>query len=200
MAPPWAILVRRNGPRSSVQDASHERKAINAVPRSGTEGILLPSLLGWVQNPLRRTYHTHDEDSIMKKLFAIIVGLCLFLTGCSSSFNWDKSVSKLEDAGYVVKMNYSTTEDITHELNSELKMHGKDDIVEVIKYTNLEKGDYTNSCFFIQFENEDQAQSYYDLRLETRFEDSNLKLAIYEDVLLMTQSSEVVDILNLDFN
>ncbi len=137
----------------------------------------------------------------MKKMFAIIIGLCLFLTGCSSSFHWDKSVTKLEDAGYVITRNYTTQEDlnkITHELNSELKMHNKDTMVEVIKYMSLDKEE--SVCIFLQFEEDEQAQSYYNLRLETRLEVDGLNLALYEDVVLITNSTKVVDLLKLNFN
>ena len=38
----------------------------------------------------------------IKRFFAIIVTLCLFLTGCSKSVDWDKDIQKLENAGYTV--------------------------------------------------------------------------------------------------
>ena len=136
----------------------------------------------------------------IKKFFAIIVTLCLFLTGCSNSFNWEKNVSKLEDAGYVVEMLYTSNEDLEHEINSIFALNEKDYTVEVVRYINLQKGDYKNSCVFIQFKTEEQAQNYYDLRVEIRYEDSDLKLALYDDVVLLAKSSEVVELLNLDFN
>ena len=137
----------------------------------------------------------------MKKIVAVIASRCLFLTGCSGSFNWDKSVSKLQDTGYSITRNYTAQEDldkITHELNSELKMHDKDCTVEVIRYMSLGKEEQV--CIFLQFKEEDQAKSYYDLRLEIRYEDSDLKLAIYDDVVLIANSSEVVELLKLNFN
>lgn len=136
----------------------------------------------------------------MKRFFVIIVALCLFLTGCSSSFNWDKNVSKLEGAGYTITKNYTTQEDldkITHELNSDLAIHDRDCTVEVIRYMSLDKEE--DACIFLQFKTEDQAKSYFDLRVEIRFEDSDIKLAIYDDVVLIANTNEVVDLLKLNF-
>ena len=77
----------------------------------------------------------------IKRFFAIIVALCLFLTGCSKSVDWDKDIQKLENAGYTVT--YHTSEEelasITHELNSWAKFNGYDLTFEVEKYTDLLK-------------------------------------------------------------
>lgn len=138
----------------------------------------------------------------IKRFFVVLVAVCLFLTGCSSSFSWDKSVAKLEDAGYEVTRNYTTAEDlnkITKELNSEIKMNDKDFVVEVIKYMSLDKE--KDGCLFLQFKEDDQAKKYYDLRIEIRnqFENSKLKFALYDDTVLIADAGETVNLLNLKF-
>ena len=66
-----------------------------------------------------------------KGLFAMFIALCLFLTDCSNSFNWDKSVSKLQNAGYViVNAGSENLEDATKSINSDIILDGGEFTVE----------------------------------------------------------------------
>ena len=63
------------------------------------------------------------ENNKMKirRFFAIIVALCLFLTGCSKSFDWDINVEKIENLGFVI-FNSSTNEDDLIEITIQLML------------------------------------------------------------------------------
>ena len=138
----------------------------------------------------------------IKRFFAIIVALCLFLTGCSKSVDWDKDIQKLENAGYTVT--YHTSEEelasITHELNSWAKFNGYDLTFEVEKYTDLLKdNDYDFQVIFFQFANEDQALNYYNFAIETRIEDGVNKFYVSEDIVVIADNKEAINILGYDF-
>ena len=134
-------------------------------------------------------------------LFAMFIALCLFLTGCSNSFNWDKSVSKLENAGYVVvNAGSENLEDATKSINSDIILGGGDFTVEVVKYASMVKNnDYDFQCILIQFASTNQATMYYDLRIESRIEDSVNKFYKSSDVVVIADNKEVIDILGYYF-
>lgn len=136
-----------------------------------------------------------------KGLFAMFIALCLFLTGCSNSFNWDKSVSKLENAGYViVNAGSENLEDATKSINSDIILGGGDFTVEVVKYASMVKdNDYDFQCILIQFASTNQAMMYYDLRIESRIEDSVNKFYKSVDVVVIADNEEVIGILGYDF-
>ena len=124
-----------------------------------------------------------------------------FLTGCSNSFNWDKSVSKLENAGYVVvNAGSENLEDATKSINSDIILDGGDFTVEVVKYASMVKdNNYDFQCILIQFASTNQASMYYDLRIESRIEDSENKFFKSADVVVIADNEEVIDILGYDF-
>ena len=124
-----------------------------------------------------------------------------FLTGCSNSFNWDKSVSKLENAGYViVNAGSENLEDATKSINSDIILDGGEFTVEVVKYASMVKdNDYDFQCILIQFASTNQATMYYDLRIESRIEDSVNKFYKSVDVVVIADNEEVIDILGYDF-
>lgn len=136
-----------------------------------------------------------------KGFFVIFIALCLFLTGCSNSFNWDKSVSKLENAGYViVNAGSENLEDATKSINSDIILGGGDFTVEVFKYASMVKdNDYDFQCILIQFASTNQATMYYDLRIESRIEDSVNKFYKSVDVVVIADNEEVIGILGYDF-
>ena len=57
----------------------------------------------------------------IKKFLTVIVVLCLFLTGCSKSFDWDINVEKIENLGFVI-FNSSTNEDDLIEITIQLML------------------------------------------------------------------------------
>ena len=134
-------------------------------------------------------------------LFAMFLAFCLFLTGCSNSFNWDKSVSKLENAGYVVvNAGSENLEDATKSINSDIILDGGDFTVEVVKYASMVKdNNYDFQCILIQFASTNQASMYYDLRIESRIEFSENKFFKSADVVVIADNEEVINILGYDF-
>ncbi len=124
-----------------------------------------------------------------------------FLTGCSNSFNWDKSVSKLENAGYViVNAGSENLEDATKSINSDIILDGGEFTVEVVKYASMVKdNDYDFQFILIQFASTNQATMYYDLRIESRIEDSVNKFYKSADVVVIADNKEVINILGYDF-
>ena len=137
----------------------------------------------------------------LKGFFAIIVTFCLFLTGCSNSFNWDKSISKLEEAGYViVNASSDNLEDASKSVNADIKLDGGDFTVELVRYASMVKdNDYDFQCILFQFASNDQATKYYDLRIEKRMENSKNKFYISTDVVVLADNQEVISILGYDF-
>ena len=92
----------------------------------------------------------------IKKFLTVIVVLCLFLSGCSKSFDWDKSVEKIESIGFVVFNSSSNEEDLKKNndaINADIKIMGGDFSVELDNAIALNKevnDDYYN-CMFLDF-------------------------------------------------
>lgn len=140
----------------------------------------------------------------IRRFFAIIVALCLFLTGCSKSFDWDKNVEKIENLGFVV-FNSSTNEDDLNRnndsVNADIKLMGGDFSVELENAIALNKevDDNYYNCMFLDFKNDEQAKSYYDLYLDSRSNENQYKLSLIKDIVVLTNSHEVIDTLGLQF-
>ena len=140
----------------------------------------------------------------IKKFLTIIVVLCLFLTGCSKSFDWDKSVEKIESIGFVVFNSSSNEEDLKKNndaINADIKIMGGDFSVELDNAIALNKevnDDYYN-CMFLDFKNDEQAKRYYDLYIDTRSNENQYKLALVKDIVVLTNSQEAIDSLSLEF-
>ena len=140
----------------------------------------------------------------IKKFLTIIVVLCLFLTGCSKSFDWDKSVEKIESIGFVVFNSSSNEEDLKKNndaINADIKIMGGDFSVELDNAIALNKtvnNDYYN-CMFLDFKNDEQAKRYYDLYIDTRSNENQYKLALVKDIVVLTNSQEAIDSLSLEF-
>ncbi len=140
----------------------------------------------------------------IRRFFAIIVALCLFLTGCSKSFDWDKNVEKIENLGFVV-FNSSTNEDDLNRnndsVNADIKLMGGDFSVELENAIALNKevDDNYYNCMFFDFKNDEQAKSYYDLYLDSRSNENQYKLSLIKDIVVLTNSQEVIDTLGLQF-
>lgn len=140
----------------------------------------------------------------IRRFFAIIVAVCLFLTGCSKSFDWDKNVEKIENLGFVV-FNSSTNEDDLNRnndsVNADIKLMGGDFSVELENAIALNKevDDNYYNCMFFDFKNDEQAKSYYDLYLDSRSNENQYKLSLIKDIVVLTNSQEVIDTLGLQF-
>ncbi len=140
----------------------------------------------------------------MKKLFAIIIGLCLFLTGCTKSFDWDQSVEKIESIGFVVFNSSANEDDLKRNndsINADIKIMGGDFSVELDNAIALNKTENDNyyNCMFFDFKNEEQAKNYYDLYLDNRSNENQYKLSLIKDKVVLTNSQEVIDALDLQF-
>ena len=140
----------------------------------------------------------------IKKFLTVIVVLCLFLSGCSKSFDWDKSVEKIESIGFVVFNSSSNEEDLKKNndaINADIKIMGGDFSVELDNAIALNKtvnNDYYN-CMFLDFKNDEQAKRYYDLYIDTRSNENQYKLALVKDIVVLTNSQEAIDSLSLEF-
>ena len=140
----------------------------------------------------------------IKKFLTVIVVLCLFLSGCSKSFDWDKSVEKIESIGFVVLNSSSNEEDLkknSDAINADIKIMGGafsvkfDNAIALNKEVN---NDYYN-CMFLDFKNDEQAKSYYDLYLDTRSTENQYRLSLIKDIVVLTNSQEAIDSLSLEF-
>ena len=142
----------------------------------------------------------------IKKFLTVIVVLFLFLflSGCSKSFDWDKSVEKIESIGFVVLNSSSNEEDLkknSDAINADIKIMGGDFSVELDNAIALNKevnDDYYN-CMFFDFKNDEQSKSYYDLYLDTCSNENQYKLALVKDIVVLTNSQEAIDSLSLEF-
>ena len=142
----------------------------------------------------------------MKKIIVLIAILLLpilLFTGCTASFDWDKSIKKLEESGLTVSHNATTTDElqeITDAVTFAVTSGGGDFTVEVKKYTVLTKDrDLSHSCQFFEFASEEQAQNYYDIYIDKRSKDSDAKVAIKGKIIIQTNLEEAQKALNLDF-
>ena len=63
----------------------------------------------------------------------------------------------------------------------------------------VKDNDYDFQCILIQFALTNQATMYYDLRIESRIEDSVNKFYKSVDVVVIADNEEVIDILGYDF-
>ena len=141
----------------------------------------------------------------IKRFFAIIAALCLFLTGCSKSFDWDSNVEKVENLGFVVFNTSTNEEDLnrnTDSINADIKLMGGDFSVELDNAIALNKEveDSYYCCTFVDFKSDEQAKNYYELYLSTRSNENQYKLALIKDIVVLTNSQEVIDLLKLEFN
>ena len=142
----------------------------------------------------------------MKKIIvltAILLLPVLLFAGCSTNFDWDKSIEKLKEAGFTVSHQATTTDElqeITDAVMFAVTSGGGDFTVEVKKYTVLTKdSDPSHSCQFIEFATEEQAQNYYDIHIHKRNDDSNIKVAIKGKVVIETNLEEAQEALKFDF-
>ena len=51
----------------------------------------------------------------------------------------------------------------------------------------------------IDFKNDEQSKSYYDLYLDTCSNENQYKLALVKDIVVLTNSQEAIDSLSLEF-
>lgn len=140
----------------------------------------------------------------IKRFFAVIVALSLFLTGCSKSFDWNKNVEKVENLGFVIFNSSANEEDLNRNndsINADIKLMGGDFSVELDNAVALNKevSDNYYNCMFFDFKDDEQAKSYYDLYLDTRSNENKYKLSLIKDIVVLTNSQEVIDSLGYQF-
>ena len=140
----------------------------------------------------------------IKRFFAVIVALSLFLTGCSKSFDWNKNVEKVENLGFVIFNSSANEEDLNRNndlINADIKLMGGDFSVELDNAVALNKevNDNYYNCMFFDFKDDEQAKSYYDLYLDTRSNENQYKLSLNKDIVVVTNSQEVIDSLGYQF-
>ena len=140
----------------------------------------------------------------IKRLFAMTVALCLFLTGCSKSFDWNKNVEKVEKLGFVVFNSSANEEDLNRNndlINADIKLMGGEFSVELDNAIALNKEENDNyyNCMFFDFKDDEQAKSYYDLYLDTRSNENQYKLSLNKDIVVVTNSQEVIEVLGYQF-
>ena len=140
----------------------------------------------------------------IKRFFAVIVALSLFLTGCSKSFDWNKNVEKVENLGFVIFNSSANEEDLNRNndlINSDIKLMGGDFSVELDNAValNKEANDNYYNCMFFDFKDDEQSKSYYDLYLDTRSNENQYKLSLNKDIVVVTNSQEVIDSLGYQF-
>ena len=140
----------------------------------------------------------------IKRFFAVIVALSLFLTGCSKSFDWNKNVEKVENLGFVVFNSSANEEDLNRNndlINADIKLMGGEFSVELdnVIALNKEENDNYYNCMFFDFKDDEQAKSYYDLYLDTRSNENQYKLSLNKDIVVVTNSQEVIDSLGYQF-
>lgn len=140
----------------------------------------------------------------IKRFFAVIVALSLFLTGCSKSFDWNKNVEKVENLGFVIFNSSANEEDLNRNndlINADIKLMGGDFSVELDNAVALNKevNDNYYNCMFFDFKDDEQAKSYYDLYLDTRSNENQYKLSLNKDIVVVTNSQEVIDSLGCQF-
>ena len=140
----------------------------------------------------------------IKRFFAVIVALSLFLTGCSKSFDWNKNVEKVENLGFVIFNSSANEEDLNRNndsINADIKLMGGDFSVELDNAVALNKevNDNYYNCMFFDFKDVEQAKSYYDLYLDTRSNENQYKLSLIKDIVVLTNSQEVIDSLGYQF-
>lgn len=140
----------------------------------------------------------------IKRFFAVIVALSLFLTGCSKSFDWNKNVDKVENLGFVIFNSSANEEDLIRNndsINADIKLMDGDFSVELDNAVALNKevNDNYYNCMFFDFKDDEQAKSYYDLYLDTRSNENQYKLSLIKDIVVLTNSQEVIDSLGYQF-
>ncbi len=114
----------------------------------------------------------------------------------------NKKLGIFVDGEFVIPNQASLKEldDRTSLYNSYIILGGGDFTVEVVKYASMVKdNDYDFQCILIQFASTNQATMYYDLRIESRIEDSVNKFYKSSDVVVIADNEEVIDILGYDF-
>ena len=143
----------------------------------------------------------------MKKLI-IVLSTSLFLlislfTGCSDTFNWDKSIEKLATQGMTISGSFSTEEEMkeaTSIINSDIKSGGGKFTVEVKRYVVMIQNDnHLHRCEFVEFATEEQAKNFANFFISTRNKYDKFKLAISDTVVVLTNLEEAQKALNLDF-
>ena len=142
----------------------------------------------------------------MKRIisFLMLLAALLSVASCGRKISFDSDMDKVEKIGFNLVKSSQTEKDLseaTESFNSEIRFEGGKFEVEIIYYANFNKtveDDYF-SCQFIEFDSEEQAENYFNLYVESRLESGEYKLKIYENKIILTNSSEAMKALGGKF-
>ena len=133
----------------------------------------------------------------------IFLLISILLSGCSGTFDWDGTVSELEDIGLTVDQCYTTGDEleaITRSFNTDVLLNGGVFTVEVKRYTTLIKnGDYSQNCQLVEFATRDEAKSYADLYVISRNDRSSFSIARCDTYVIITNLDEAMQAIDLEF-
>ena len=130
--------------------------------------------------------------------------LCLLLSGCSGNLTWDGAISTLEKDGFQVEVEYVTEQDLVYcnsRFRDEISQYNYAFDFNITGYVLLVKGEGAEavSVTITRFEKESQAKSYWDCFTGTRVYTSDLKIAISENIVVISDADNVGELLNLEF-
>ena len=124
---------------------------------------------------------------------------------CNYITNFDviKYVSILKDNGLLTGRIYATEEeliDANKSIRADIKLMGGDFTAEIKHYISLNQdGDYSKAIMFMTFANEEQATSYAELYVSSRFEDSSWKVAKSGCVVIISNFECAIEVIHLEF-
>ena len=142
----------------------------------------------------------------MKKIgiLGLLVSIVLAMLVSCGGIDWESDVEKIKNINFnLVKESESEKDllDASKSFNTEIKFEGGDFEVEVIRFANYNKtveDDYY-PCQFIEFASEEDAESYYNLYIETRSSTNEYKLKIHGSIVIITNSEEAMKTLRGKF-
>lgn len=144
----------------------------------------------------------------MKRFWGFALALVLLLStfslaGCGSSFDFDNEVNRLQYNGYLIKYDYtdySRLQALSEQYTNNLQSAGNDTEVWVERQAHFEKSENSfEFCTMTIFETKKQAEAYA-IYLDYRYgSDDKEKVARHENVVVVSNSTEVQKNLNLEF-
>ena len=142
------------------------------------------------------------RKSIVVFIFMLVSAL---LISCTKDVELERNVADLEKAGFSIVSQAKSEQELesyTIGYNNKIKFNGGDFTVNIVGFTALNKTEDENyySCQFVSFETSNQAEQYYDLYIESRAQNDDYRLRLFEDIVVFTNSDEAMDIVTGEFN
>ena len=142
---------------------------------------------------------------MMKKIISLLSIILIFtvlLIGCTASFDVNETIKNLEKSGLKLGFDYKSEQELknaTNVINGEIKIMGGDFTVELKGAKALiENNDYSKSVIIYTFANKEQAKAYGELYVKGRGE-SKWKVAINDELVILTNLKNAVKTINLEF-